>query len=203
MILKTLLPHNNILSEITKKFPTTDKGPIKEGNKPGHNYTRFYNHYFECYREKETYLLELGVSDGASLKVWSEYFTHPKSLICGVDHEKRYQDWDDPKVHIVIADQKDSETILKGFSKYTYYWDIIIDDASHKFHDQIESWKKLWPQLQSGGLYIIEDIYDYRDENGELFGIFINDLMHNVIISRTQDIDFIHFYPEAMVIGKK
>jgi hypothetical protein len=203
MIISHLYNSSNVLSSITSKYSTTDKGPWKEGNQRGHDYTRFYDFYFKPIRDTEIYLLELGVSDGASLKVWSEYFTHPKSLICGVDHEKRYQDWDDPKVHIVIADQKDSEAILQGFSKHTYYWNIIIDDASHKFHDQIESWKKLWPHLQSGGLYIIEDIYDYRDKNGELFGIFINDLIHDAVVSRTKDIDFIHFYPEAMVIGKK
>lgn len=203
MIANHLFKNTNDLSIITDDHPTTDKGPVKEGGATGHNYTRFYDFYFRSIRPKPINLLELGVSDGASLKVWSEYFTHKDALICGVDHEKRYEDWPDPKVHIVIADQKDSEKILKGFGKLTYYWDIIIDDASHQFSDQIASFKGLWPQLTSGGLYIIEDIYNYYCGGGGEFRDFLMGLVKSSVLDFECDIEFVHFYNEAVVIGKK
>ena len=39
-----------------------------------------------------------------------------------------------------------------------YVPNIIIDDASHKWSDQILSLVRLFPTLSSGGIYIIEDI---------------------------------------------
>ena len=39
------------------------------------------------------------------------------------------------------------------------FFDIIIDDASHRSKDQITSFKYLFPYVNSGGLYVIEDLH--------------------------------------------
>ena len=44
-------------------------------------------------------------------------------------------------------------------------FDIIIDDGGHKMSEQISSFRMLYPNLNKGGLYIIEDLNSsYWDE---------------------------------------
>jgi hypothetical protein len=42
-------------------------------------------------------------------------------------------------------------------------FDYIIDDGSHFQEDQQVSLGLLFPQVKSGGYYIIEDVVDYKD----------------------------------------
>ena len=39
-----------------------------------HNYTKYYEKYFEKYLNENINLLEVGVANGCSLKLWEKYF---------------------------------------------------------------------------------------------------------------------------------
>jgi SAM-dependent methyltransferase len=51
------------------------------------------------------------------------------------------------------------ESIQQGFSHTNKSFDIIIDDSSHKFNDQIRIIKNSYSFLKPGGMLIIEDIF--------------------------------------------
>ena len=70
------LMENNLYS-LFKKFNT---------DKVGMGYAEIYESYFKSLREKKLNILEIGVSRGASIKVWSEYFIN--STIVGIDIDK-------------------------------------------------------------------------------------------------------------------
>ena len=72
------------LSEIYKKFSS----PEGSGDKgTAHSYIEnYYKYRFKDLRLKKLNFLEIGVSTGLSLEMWSEYF--PNSNIYGVDIEK-------------------------------------------------------------------------------------------------------------------
>ena len=51
-----------------------------------HNYHNVYENFLYKLKKKKLKILEIGVSDGSSIKAWSEYFKN--SLIIGIDIKK-------------------------------------------------------------------------------------------------------------------
>mgnify|MGYP002016496347 CR=1 FL=1 len=147
------------LSEIYKKFSS----PEGSGDKgTAHSYIEnYYNYRFKNLRLKKLNFLEIGVSTGLSLEMWSEYF--PNSNIIGVDIEKIDYTPSNEKIKVIIGDATDSITF-----KTLEDIDIIIDDGSHIFTDQIFTYAILYDRLRKGGIYIIEDVKNI-DEVGHFF----------------------------------
>lgn len=123
-----------------------------------HNYTKLYEQFLGPIRYKSMALLELGVWEGASLRMWREYF--PNAHIIGVDRYDR--DIDIPDAPVFIAKQTDRRLLTQISVRYGG-WDVIIDDASHISSRTIRSFEILYPHLLSGGLYIIEDLQTSYD----------------------------------------
>ena len=82
------------LNELAVKYGT-DKGP------EDHMYTDRYSLYLEQYRDIEFNLLEIGVFDGASVKMWKEYF--PKANIVALDIDPRCKQYEEDRIDIHIA----------------------------------------------------------------------------------------------------
>lgn len=116
-----------------------------------HKYCDFYQKHLPK-RGFKGRLLEIGVMDGASLKMWKEYY--PKAEIIGIDiNEKTHLDIDG--VTILKIDGTDPKAIWP-LGKF----DIIIDDGSHFTKDQIISFQWLYyMQLNEKGLYVLEDLH--------------------------------------------
>lgn len=125
-----------------------------------HRYCDFYEQHLP---DKIGALLEVGVKDGASLKMWRDYY--PAAFyIGGVDIEKC--SWIG-NVRIFQADATE-QSFWNGF--WPMGFDIIIDDGSHKCSDQRKTFEYAWHVLKPGGFYIIEDVHssflgDYADES--------------------------------------
>ena len=113
-------------------------------------FEQFYTRHFTPLREKELVILEIGVWKGGSMKLWRDFF--PNSKIYGIDCHKGFAG-----ENVFIGDQKDPN-FLKGVIEKIGVPDIIIDDGSHKMSDQQGSFDILFPLLNSGGLYVIEDL---------------------------------------------
>ena len=60
-------------------------------------------------------------------------------------------------IHIVDASKPE---VLNKLGLISF--DVIIDDGSHKLHHQTEAFKLLFPRLNPGGVYIIEDILNFE-----------------------------------------
>lgn len=128
-----------------------------------HKYLDFYEQHLPD-RNFSGRLLEIGVMDGASLRMWREYY--PNAQIIGIDIEDKAHlyndDWKVPKtINILKIDGTDPKQLneLGNF-------DIIIDDGSHYTADQQKSFEHLfYKQLNPGGFYIVEDLHtSYRKE---------------------------------------
>jgi len=137
----------NLLDELSVKYPT-DK------SYKGHNYFRYYDKYFNPIREQVKCLLEVGVYNGNSLKIWNEYFKN--SLIVGVDINKECKINEKERIKIFIGNQSNTD-FLNSIIEETCFPDIIIDDGSHKGIDQVITFRTLFPYLKSGGYYVVED----------------------------------------------
>jgi hypothetical protein len=121
-----------------------------------HGYTEIYSIYFEKVKNKKLRILEIGIGGGEntkyggnSLKMWANYF--PESDILGIDiYDKSLLDY--RRIKTFQGSQSD-EKFLAQFNNL----DIIIDDGSHINSDVIQSFEILFPKLNIGGYYCVED----------------------------------------------
>ena len=138
------------LDAIARKYGT-DKY-FKLGG--GHNYTPFYDMILKG--RDVTSMLEIGVQGGESLKMWRDYF--PEAMIYGWDIvDLKHLDSD--RILNYVVDQGKASRIAEFFDKNDVMFDFVIDDGSHKVEDQIVSLFNIWPYLNQGGVYIIEDMW--------------------------------------------
>lgn len=132
------------LIEIAKKYQST---------KSYMEYFDLYEKFLNKYHNSNIKILEIGVFNGDSLKIWREYFS--KAIICGFDIEDKKISI--PGVDIFIGDQTDHIFLSNLIYKYKNF-DIIIDDGSHVSKHITKSFNFLFDYLNLGGLYIIEDL---------------------------------------------
>lgn len=122
-----------------------------------HHYLDFYQKHLPD-RTFKGRLLEIGVMDGYSMRMWREYY--PDAEIIGLDikdMDHLYSiDWQVPKsVQLLNLDGTDPKA-LKPLGMF----DIIIDDGSHYMSHQQKSFKHLYyNQLNKDGVYILEDLW--------------------------------------------
>ena len=121
-----------------------------------HNYCEKYELHLGHLRQSKLNILEIGVMDGRSVRMWKDYFEISK--IVGIDNRPNCINHAEDRVFIEIGDQKDS-CFLEAVNKKHGPFDIIIDDGSHRWLDIITSFKTLFPLLNSGGTYVVEDLH--------------------------------------------
>lgn len=118
-------------------------------------YDPWYERMFAPLRERPLKLLELGVLEGASLRMWEAYF--PNAEIWGIDVAPGCTAHEGGRVRVRIGDQADPR-FLASVAAEVGPLDIVIDDASHVWHKTLASFELLWPHVASGGWYVIEDL---------------------------------------------
>jgi len=139
------------LNEIYSKY----QSPEGHGDKgTAHTYINEYEKLLDGYRENST-VLEIGICQGESLKMWDEYFIN--SEVYGIDITDQYIKGliKENKYNIIIGNAC-SEEIIKQLNHLIF--DIIIDDGSHLIDDQINSFNILKHKMKPNGIYIIEDV---------------------------------------------
>lgn len=117
---------------------------------------KFCNFYEQNLNKNVTKLYEIGVLDGASLQMWSEYY--PNAQIIGFDIEDKSMLKLNSNVTVKYLDQGNI-TQLKDLANNSNNVDIIIDDGSHFIDHQIMTFEILFNSLKTNGQYIIEDLH--------------------------------------------
>lgn len=128
-----------------------------KSDKYNHGYHLIYEAYLKNLKQKKLNILEIGVSDGASLKAWADYFKN--SNIIGIDIIKidlKKKTLNKKKISIYQGSQSDKKFIKFLINKYKKF-DIIIDDGSHIPSDVIKSFNLLFDALSNKGIYFVED----------------------------------------------
>lgn len=120
-----------------------------------HRYCDFYQQHLPN-RNDIAMLLEIGVKDGASLRMWSEWFWNPFSNIVGIDINKPIPTHNEK--FIVFQMDATDLVALYGLTKRNHF-NIIIDDGSHLTSHQQKTFFYFLADMQPGDIYIIEDIH--------------------------------------------
>jgi len=177
------------LCEIGKKYDT-DKSSQRNNVsniRHCHPYTLFYNDLFKNKRDKKLKIAELGILDGSSLLMWKEYFENAE--IYGFEYDNNFinnfkQNFNNDRVTLSNIDVTNKYSIIEAFNELNILYDIIIDDSTHQFEDQINVIENTYQYLKPGGILIIEDIFKLYNEND-----YINRL--TPILENFQDYYFI------------
>jgi SAM-dependent methyltransferase len=127
-----------------------------------------WSHYFAIYQEvfgprraEPLRILEIGVLGGASLRLWKRYFTHPGTLIVGIDILPECIKYDAPAdgIRVRIGNQTDAGFLKRVVEEFGPF-DLIIDDGSHHSSHIIASFNHLYADgLKESGIYFVEDLH--------------------------------------------
>ena len=159
---KTDLPRKNLsLDELFVHY-NCDKGSssIWEGKKIStHNYSVYYEKYLSHLRQKKIQILEIGSHEGKGIASFYSYF--PFSKIIGANINPFQMKFKSKRITELFVDVT-SEKVLTNLSNFIPKQDVIIDDASHNLRDILITFSRLFKNLKSGGIYIIEDMDQFN-----------------------------------------
>jgi len=139
----------DLLTKLANKYGC-DKGTVHRGK---HGYTFYYFNKWKEIRYKVKNIFEIGINQGASLRMLRDFF--PNATIYAIDvlPERIFQS-ERIKTYLCNAtEETDLNNLLKGIN-----FDIILDDGGHNNIDQQLSLSYLFKYLKHGGMYIIEDL---------------------------------------------
>lgn len=138
----------------------SDKASFWTKKNNGHGYTKFYLKHLEKLKYKKINILEIGSYSGASASAFSKFFPNSKvyCLDINVSNFKYYS----KNIKVFSADSANKTSAISFFKKINIsykrnYFDIIIDDGSHKKNDILKTLRIFFKTLKSNGFYIIED----------------------------------------------
>ena len=154
---------NNNLENLFKQYGT-DKAN-STANRISHGYTKFYLKHLNKFKKKKINILEIGSYSGASAAAFSKFFIKAKIFCLDINISNfKYQS---KKIKVFALDacnKQEVDFFLKNnnINVNKNFFDIIIDDGSHKLIDILKGIKLFFSLLRSDGFYIIED---YKFDN--------------------------------------
>jgi hypothetical protein len=169
------------LCRLGAEYPT-DKSPYAtenyntpNGSGHRHPYTSVYNFLFSSVRYKKIKLCEIGILDNMSMVCWRNYF--PNAELFGFEFNEQYlklgkaSGLDNTTYdYINVLSETSINDCLDKHGKF----DIIIDDSTHVFEDQIRFCNIAYKYLTEGGMLIIEDIF--RNESEQRYTEGLSDI---------------------------
>ena len=135
----------------------TDKNTV-------HSYIPLYQELLKGKKETAKNVLEVGIYNGGSIKLWSEFFTN--ATIYGLDISSD-DVWDKIKNKNNIKlytsfDAYDEHTFKLNFLCKGIKFDFLLDDGPHTLESMLK-FIKLYSQIMTDdGILIIEDVQDYK-----------------------------------------
>ena len=149
-----------------------------------------YERIFFPFRENPVRLLEIGVADGGSCELWSDFFAHPDTQVLGLDlvlPEAQGNQIPNSRITLLRCDQNDSGR-LRTIAAQHGPFDIVIDDGSHRFAPTLNCFRQLFDCVREGGYYVIEDwgvgyLPDLQRAFGGRFGRTMVTLITDIMLS--------------------
>lgn len=168
--------HPGLSTELGKLWLTT------ESSHKWPHYFPIYERVLSKYQGKTVRLLEIGVENGGSLRLWRKYLGEGATIV-GIDINPDCMKHDDRAsgVNVRIGSQADTK-FLDELTKEFGPFDAIIDDGSHFASHIVASFQSLFPQaLVAEGVYIVEDVHalyweSHRDSRFDLRA-FVGDIV--------------------------
>ena len=167
-----------------------------------HFYSRVYDHLLSPFKSDEMTLLEIGLLcqevqpssgypalvDASSLLMWSEYFS--RAQVHGVNI-RDFSNVEGDRITFTRADPSNVNGISEVIQRCRYRIKVIIDDGINPLGRQQISLAALFPHLQSGGLYFMENLNDQPSHLEEAGSVKTRDLLRAISVGKPIASDFI------------
>lgn len=122
-------------------------------------YLSEYDRLFSSYRDDPVRLLEIGIQNGGSLEIWSEFFPQAAKIVgCDINPDCAKLVYANPRISVVVGDAN-SNVVEDEIGAISSEFDLIIDDGSHTSGDIVRSFARYFPRLVDGGLFVAEDLH--------------------------------------------
>ena len=128
-----------------------------------HSYLDTYDMLFSSRKDTAKHVLEIGIQQGGSIKMWREYFTN--ATVYGLDIMSPNSVWDeignDPKIVLYTStDAYNLDFFRDTFLNPGLRFDVLIDDGPHTLDSMKEFIVKYSQVLAEGGVLVVEDVHD-------------------------------------------
>jgi hypothetical protein len=138
-----------------------------------HNYFELiYTEAFTPIRYNVKKMVEIGILNGESTKLWRDYFVNAEIIGVDINLNGIKEITNRDRLTFLEKDMSNIDNLNEFCLNYNDI-DIIIDDASHKMLDQQLTFAKLFRNLKSGGIYVIEDLHtslEVHNPDKRIFG---------------------------------
>jgi len=133
----------------------TDKNTI-------HSYLQLYEYLLSPIRETAKSVLEVGVFEGGSIKLWYDYFLNATIYGCDVIDNIRIEELkNNNRVSLSLDESAYSSDFVKtNFLDKNIEFDFILDDGPHTLESQKAFIKFYVPLLSENGILIVEDVQE-------------------------------------------
>jgi len=203
------------ISQIENYFYNNKKNLIHKWD----HYFEIYDRHFKKYKGKDVVLLEVGVSTGGSLQMWSDYFGEG-SKFYGIDIDPRCKEFENENTKIFIGSQSDRK-FLNYVKDNIPPVDILIDDGGHYMNQQIILFEELFGYIKKNGVYLCEDTHssywlvfgggykrrgtfiEYSKNFIDMLNAFHSEQSKYKINNFTKSVNSIHYYDSVLVIEKR
>ena len=136
----------------------TDKNTV-------HSYLPLYQTLLIGKKESAKNVLELGIWNGGSIKMWNDFFSN--AVVHALDIRSADLVWDEikNKERIVLytgVDAYSPEFVQTNFVEKNVKMDFLLDDGPHSLTSMISFVKLYLPLMADDGIFIIEDVQDIK-----------------------------------------
>tara|TARA_B100000959_G_C14859049_1_gene573451 strand:+ start:137 stop:985 length:849 start_codon:yes stop_codon:yes gene_type:complete len=121
-----------------------------------HGYAKIYETVFTNFKKKKINILELGSFYGNAAAALFFYFD--KASIFSADINPDMFKYKSNRITNFFIDSSSEKSLKNDLLSKKNNFDIIIEDASHMLKDQIISLFILFPLVNSGGYFIVEEL---------------------------------------------
>lgn len=183
-----------------------------------HHYLPLYERYFAPYRDRPVRMLEIGVFKGGSLDLWRRFFG-PELILFGIDVDPACARFDGQSAQVRIGSQDDPDFLRRVVAEMGGI-DIVLDDGSHQSPHIRASLDVLFPLLNPGGIYMIEDLhaaywtdfgggYDAPEGFMQTVKVLVDDLHHwyhtrgQKIAATADHLAAMHMHDSILILEKQ
>lgn len=163
-----------------------------------HGYCPYYEHHLPQ-RDEEFSLLEIGIQTGTSLRMWRDWFA--KAQIHGIDINPSSM-FSEDRITTHLHDAASLETWDVDPGQFT----VVVDDGSHRSSDILSAFGYIWPRLQPGSWYVIEDLETQWNKTyeGGITGSSVVIMLENFLREtlRSNSLSEFHAYTEITFLRK-
>ena len=154
-------------SDKGENFKNQYAQPLKQDSKKiiAHGYAKIYEKYLKDNKDRILSIIELGSFYGNASAAFFFYFKNAKIYSADINPDMYL--YSSKRLKNFFTDTSSRSSIEKNIINKNIKFDLIIEDASHMLKDQIISLFTLFRTLNSGGLFIVEEI-DFPEKREDM-----------------------------------